>query len=267
MFTEQRSLVRLGAVWVLGAAAMLGSGAARAAADFTSCAAGAVCYYVAIQPIDVCSSAGTGCAPFNTTSRTGNPTAATSTTPIGFVDSATGKDITRAILNQIGVDVAWSPIKQYKNTSYQTLHVITCPAPAPGQTMGTITLPSGSTNSCTPGNLTSADFLQLSQQYSPNGIYTGSVPNPINPIGVPVSSSPNMLNMFFVNTLSPPVQGTTLYGFSWPSNNGIAISTNTFFPPIGVTTRFDNLAHEIGHNLGLDRADQYNPGTPLHGTD
>src|SRR5438270_4861536 len=160
MFTEQRSLVRLGAALLLGAAALLHSGGARA--DF--CAAGAVCYYVAIQPIDVCSSTGTGCAPFNTTSRTGNPTAATSTTPIGFVDSATGKDITRAILNQIGVDVAWSPIKQYKNTLYQTLHVITCP------TSGSITLPSGSINACTPGNLTSADFLQLSQQYSPNGI-------------------------------------------------------------------------------------------------
>src|SRR3954470_10563392 len=98
MFTEQRSLVRLGAVWVLGAAALLFSSPARA--DLTTCAlsTGAVCYYVAIQPIDVCSSTGTGCAPFNTTNRTGNPTAATSTTPIGFVDSATGKDLTRAIL-------------------------------------------------------------------------------------------------------------------------------------------------------------------------
>src|SRR5690348_2542036 len=105
MLTEQRSLTRLGAALLLGAAALLSSGGARA--QLTNCAAGAVCDYVAVQPIDVCSSTGTGCAPFNTTSRTGNPVAATSTTPIGFVDATTGKDITRGILNQIGVDIAW----------------------------------------------------------------------------------------------------------------------------------------------------------------
>ena len=224
-----------------------------ALADLASCATGSVCSYVAVQPIDVCSSTGTGCAPFNTLSKTGNPAAATSTTPIGFVDTATGKDLTRAMLNQIGVDVAWSPMLQYNNTNYQTLHVITCP------TSGTITLPSGSTNPCTPGTLTSADFLQLSQQYSPNGIYTGTVPSPTNPLGVPVASQPTVIDMFFVNTLVPPSAGG-LYGFSWINNNGIAISANTFFPPFPLTPRFDNLAHELGHNLGLDHADTYNYG-------
>jgi hypothetical protein len=69
-------------------------------------------YYVAIQPIVVCSTTGTGCAPFNTSSKIGNPGGATSTTPIGFVDTASGKDVTRAIWNQVGIEVAWSPLRQ-----------------------------------------------------------------------------------------------------------------------------------------------------------
>jgi len=183
-----------------------------ALADLTSCATGSVCYYVAIQPIDVCSSTGTGCAPFNTSSRTGNPAAATSTTPIGFVDATTKKDITRAIMNQIGVDIAWSPIKQYNNTTYQTLHVVQC---------NTTNLPCATTNPTAP---TSTDFLALSQQ---NGISQSRPPtDPLNP-------KATVVNMFFVNTLVPP-QGTSgaLYGFSWIGNNGIAIASSTFFPRI-----------------------------------
>jgi hypothetical protein len=229
-----------GALLLLSAALLLlATNSARA--DLTSCATGSVCYYVAIQPIDVCSSAGAGCAPFNTLSKTGNPGAATSTTPIGFVDTTTGKDITRAIWNQIGVDLAWSPIKQYNNTTYQTLHV---------------------TSNATGTGYTSPDFMQLSQQYTPGGISSGTVPNPTSPSGVPVSSQPTVINMFFVTTLVPPTIGTTLYGFSWIKNNGVAISSSTFLPPFPITARLDNLAHELGHNLGLDHADSYNVGTP-----
>jgi hypothetical protein len=127
----------------------LSSGSALA--DLTACAAGSVCYYVAIQPIDVCSSNGTGCAPFNTSSKTGNPGAATSTTPIGFVDATTKKDISRAIWNQLGVDLAWSPLRQYNNTTFQTLHIVPC---------SSTNLPCAATN---PTVFTSTNFLQLSK--------------------------------------------------------------------------------------------------------
>lgn len=229
-------MARQGALLLLSATASLSSGSALAAAALASCAAGTVCYYVAIQPIDVCSSTGTGCAPFNTSSKTGNPGAATSTTPIGFVDPTSGKDITRTIWNQLGVDIAWAPIRQYKNTTFQTLHV--------------------TTNAATGTGLTSADFLTLSQQST---ISTGILPNPTTPAGVPIGPKPTVVNMFFVNTLVPPTPGT-LYGFSWPANNGIAISANTFFPPFPLTPRFDTLAHELGHNLGIDHTDIFNYG-------
>jgi hypothetical protein len=229
MVTIIPRLTRMGAFLLLSAAASLSSESALA--DLTSCAAGSVCYYVAIQPIDVCSSTGTGCAPFNTSSKIGNPGAATPTTPIGFVDTATGKDITRTIMNQIGVDLAWSPIKQYNNTTFQTLHI---------------------SNSSGATGVTSTDFLTLSQQI---GISQGTAPIPTPP-NAPVASVPTVINMFFVNTLVPP--SGTLYGFSWVKNNGIAISSNTFFPPFPLNPRFDTLAHELGHNLGLDHGDIYN---------
>jgi hypothetical protein len=248
MVTIIPRLIRFGTV-LLSAAVSLSSGSALA--DLTSCAAGSVCYYVAIQPIDVCSSTGTGCAPFNASSKIGNPGAATSTTPIGFVDATTKRDITRAIMNQIGVDIAWSPIKQYNNTTYQTLHVVPC---------STTSLPCATTN---PTGFTSTDFTTLSQQ---NTISTGTVPNPTTPTGVPVASQPTVVNMFFVNSLVPPSTSPgTLYGFSWIKNNGIAIGSNTFFPPFPLTARVDTLAHELSHDLGLDHADVYNYGCSVPG--
>jgi hypothetical protein len=209
-------------------------------AAVTACPAGSVCSYVAVQPIVVCANNGTGCAPFNTSSKIGNPGAATSTTPIGFVDTASGEDVTRTIWNQVGIDVAWSPIRQYNNTTYQTLKIIN--------------------NTATGTGLTSSDFLSLSQQ---DAISTGVVPNPTNPAGVPVASQATVVNMFFVSSLVPP-PGTsgTLYGFSWLNNNGIAVGSSTFFPPFPLTPRFDTLAHELGHNLALDHTDVYNPGAP-----
>ncbi len=105
-----------GTVWLflLSAALCLASGAALAQSV-------PVTYYVVVQPIDVCSNTGTGCAPFNATSAIGNPTNQNQiTNPIGFVVDPTtgasnpatgGVNITRALLNQIGVD---ADVQQYR---------------------------------------------------------------------------------------------------------------------------------------------------------
>jgi hypothetical protein len=268
--------------------------------------------FVVVQPIDVCSSTGTGCAPFNTTNTVGNVTCTgaiatttltvascssgtlhvsdslsgtgiaagttitalvtgsggagtytvntsqtvpsttiTATGPIGFVVNPTtgatypatgGVNVTRALLNQIGVDVTFNPIIRYNSptsplpdtTSFQTLNVV--------QT----------TNSAGATIFQSQDFLTLSQQ---NAIsQTGKVPNPTTPAGVPVSSTSSVINMFFVNKLNPPASqsGGQLYDFSWVNNNGTSIGGNTFFPPFPLTPRTTLLAHAILHNLGLD---------------
>ena len=229
--------VNLSALLLSSTALCLVSGNSHA---FPACAAGSLCYYVAVQPIDVCSDTGTNCAPFNTLSKVGNPGAATSTTPIGFVDTTTGKDVTRAIWNQIGVDIAWSPMAQYKKTQFQTINIVQC---------STTTLPCATTN---PTGDTSLDFLTLSQQPQISQSTPG-FPNPNLP-NAPVSSQPTIVNMFFTNTLNPP-PGTTgpLYGFAWINNNGLVIGKNTFFPPSSLQKpRFDTLAHELGHNLGGD---------------
>lgn len=203
-----------------------------AVAQLTSCAAGTVCYYVAVQPIDVCSDTGAGCAPFNTVNQIGSPTTVSSSNPIGFVDSCngcSGKDLTRAMANQIGVDIAWQPMRQYNKTSAQSIAI----------------------DSCTSTSCSSAAFSALTDQ--------SNLANGVTPIPSPLNSVATVLNMFFVNTLVPPSTSPgTLYGFSWIGNNGIAISKNTFFPPYPLTPRYDTLVHEFFHNLGLNHADSYN---------
>src|SRR5271155_5457691 len=117
--------------------------------------------YIKVQPIDVCARNGLGCAPFNTTSTTGSPSTAgmpysafnpnfpnapnglpnnpTSPNPIGFVVNPStgvvipaaqtspqtgGVDITRELLNNIGVELVWFPMEQYCDQ--------TAPGPCPG---------------------------------------------------------------------------------------------------------------------------------------
>ncbi len=243
---------------------------------------GEVPCYIVVQPIDVCGTTGGSCAPFNTTSTNGvgNPSTAgspfnaagepvneTSLNPIGFtVDPATGAsppstgyttpgtDITRKLLNQLGVDLMWlkmatynSPINTSTNTTFQTLNV------------------TQTTNSSGATIYQSSDFLTLSYQ---NQIKQGmptfginsttNLPNlnpnyPFQPLGSPS----NVINMFFVDTLNPPPQqaGGTLFGFSWIGNNGVAIAQNVFGYPRSRTSpppRPSTLAHELGHDLGLD---------------
>src|SRR6266481_3743891 len=77
--------------------------------------------FVIINPISVCS--GGLCAPYGVscTSATGRPVCtqspapslATTTTPIGFVDTLTNVNLTRAFWAQAGIDVAFFPVQSY----------------------------------------------------------------------------------------------------------------------------------------------------------
>jgi hypothetical protein len=224
---------------LLPAAACLASGAAPAQQV-------PITARITIQPIDVCSSTGTLCAPFNMLSRTGNPNNQDQTTnPIGFVDP-TGVNFARAAWNTIGIDLTFLPVLRYNsatnpnnNMNFQTLNI----------TQGNSAC--GLTGNPTTG-YQSCDFLTLSQQPA---IANGIAPDPMFP-NAPVSSTSSVLNMFFVTRLNPPPSqsGGQLYGFSWFGNNGIAIGSNTFFPPSPLPPRPDTIPHEIGHNLGLDHA-------------
>lgn len=217
-------------LFLLPAAACLASGAALAQSV-------PITDFIVVQPISVCSDTGTLCAPFNTTSTNGvgNPSNTDQTTnPIGFVDPITKINITRALLNQIGIDVTFNPIVPLPSTALQTLNV------------------TQTTNAAGATIFQSQDFLTLSQQpaisNNPNPPYT---PKP------PLASNVATINLFFVNKLNPPStqSGGTLYGFSWIRNNGVAIGANTFGYPRSKTSpppRPDTIAHELGHNLGLD---------------
>ena len=190
---------------------------------------------------------GTSCAPFNTLSPTGNPTNQDQTkNPIGFVDPTTGKDITRALLNQVGIDVTWLPIKQLNSSSFQTLHVL----------QGSSTCGLGTTAT----GYQSCDLLSLTQQPC-----LSKTPNPVCTVVAPLIQNPWLFNLFFVTKLNPPASqaGTQIYDLVWVGNNGGALGGNTFFPPFPLTARTDVPAHGLMHGLGADHtilgAGPYNP--------
>lgn len=180
--------------------------------------------FVSVQPIDVCSGAAgttTGCAPINNKSQN-YQTAAVGA--IGFTDAATGINITNAIWNQAGIDVTFLPAVQYPNAgSFLTVSVTNC---------------SSDGSDCS-----SSQFQTLSDQAS---ISMRDQPNPAPPL----SANPTTINMFFITKLSPPAsQPGTLYGLAWVGNNGVAIASNAL---LGLGSRVDTLAHEVGHDLDLD---------------
>jgi hypothetical protein len=119
---------------LLAATAFLPRGAAFAGVTVTN----AVPNYVVLNPIDVCASGGTGCAPFNTL-RTA-PGNATTLTPIGFVDSTTNINVTRADWLQTGIDVTFMPIKQYNSPAnidpWRASDTTPPILPTPGRTTG-----------------------------------------------------------------------------------------------------------------------------------
>jgi hypothetical protein len=193
-------------VWffLLSGAACLASGAVRAACPVLDQLSGTSCYILA-QAIDVCSSTGQFCAPFNNTNGPiGSPTtqSQTGTNRIGFFDP-NGNDVTRALLNQIGIDLVYntrpanlsgganivqynSPNNPATNTTFQTLNVTqgaTCVGSIPkGATTLTITsscssgLPSvGDTLSDAGGNIPSGTSITALGTVMPGGAGTYTV--------------------------------------------------------------------------------------------
>src|ERR1700731_1271407 len=178
---------------LLAATAFFPRGAAFAGVTVTQ----PVTQYVVLNPIDVCAAGGTGCAPFNTL-RTA-PGAATALTPIGFVDSTTNINVTRADWLKAGIDVTFLPIKQYNSpankdpwqtisptytqTDYRTLHVVSVGC----STTSTM-------------NLTSPDFQTLTMMSvcgAPDGLNPPPLPSPAPPL----HTDSKVLDVFFVNDL------------------------------------------------------------------
>jgi hypothetical protein len=204
MADTKQHLGRVIRTFLLSAVVCVVSGAALATCTIGE-GAGAVPCYIVVQPIDVCNSLGI-CAPFNTTSTTGTPSTAgmlfqtpspalpspipasipnnsTSANPIGFVvDPATGffpggpsgyttpgVDVTRALLNNAGVELVWLPMHSITssfttvNVTQTTNTVATCTGSISGFTL-TITKCSG-----TPGAVAVSDAL------SGSGVAAGTV--------------------------------------------------------------------------------------------
>jgi len=238
--------------------------------------------FVIINPISVCS--GGLCAPFGVscTSASGTqvctqsatPSAATVSTPIGFVDADKNVNLTRAFWAQAGIDVAFFPVQSYNSptnaipsswnnikdastsstftyssTNYQTLHLVNV--------------------LCQDGfiALTSPDFQALTQHpiCTEHGGLSGTYSKLVNPPpalstvpplaingcsqALPCGANSNAIDVFFVNTYSGTGVSIPQYGFSWINGDGVSIgklALSTAQP------RFDTLAHEIGHALALN---------------
>jgi hypothetical protein len=209
---------------VLLATACLASGAARAQVPVTD--------YIVVQPIDVCSTSGSVCPVVNNFNQSANGNLGT--TQIGFIDPATGVNITDAIWSQNGIRVTFLPLVRFNTptgTNFQTLHVCNCGS---GTGACNPAIPSCSTGS------SSNDFMTLSQQ---PGISQGVVPT------APLSPNLTTIDMFFINSIAPATPGLIIKGFSWDNGNGSAIASSQVFQPPGSP---DTIAHELGHVLGLE---------------
>lgn len=201
--------------WVFPAAAALCLASRAAVAEPIS-------DYITVQPIDVC---GVTCAPINNLGAGHNIWSNAAAGAVGFMSG--GVNVTRAIWNQIGIDVTFMPAVGYVNSSFLTVPVASC------SPLGT--------------DCQSPVFQELSQQPA---VSSGAVPNPTNPAGIPLSGNATTINAFFIGSLKPPAtQPGTLYGLAWVNNNGVAIASNSLS---GLGARADTLAHEMGHNLDLD---------------
>jgi hypothetical protein len=234
------------------AAACLASGSALAASTFV------VNKYITVQPITVCNSNGSGCAPVNDGSGAAIGFKDTNINPNDdTTDEIINKELFVTVNNTVETTrVTFLPLAQFNspinpvtNTTWQTLHF------------------ASPTNDC--NGLASTDFSTLTQWPFPQVTPvttppTYTVPNPTTPFStktckiangvlqptcVPISSTPTTINMFFVNNMSITTSGcaATLTGFSQLNGNGIAINA----PAVFNNSLIDVLAHEIMHTLSL----------------
>jgi hypothetical protein len=188
---------------------------------------------VTVQPIDVCSSAGTGCPAINSLGQTAvtNP----GTNQIGDIDPATGLNADVAAFAQIGISLAFRPVILYKSIGnkftsnpitepdFRWLHVQTC-------------------STCATGT-TSNDLALLTQQ---SGLSQGAKPTS------PLNIDPTVPNLFFVKVIHPNTTNTIIKGFSWDANNGGAIASDSVFGGSG--SSIGTVAHELGHMHGWEHA-------------
>jgi len=83
------------------------------------------------------------------------------------------------------------------------------------------------------------------------------------PQNAPATTSPNTLNVWFVNTLTDvtrPASPTPFFGFGLIGGNGAVVATGR--ASNGLTAAVDTLAHELAHNLGLPHPEDA-PQKPL----
>lgn len=92
-------------------------------------------------------------------------------------------------------------------------------------------------------NLFRSSFLTIDDDAEFTSLVAGS--------GNKQNSDSQVLNMWFLDTLFPE---TGTFGLGLLGGNGIAIASDTFTFNGGIGRR-DTIAHEIGHNLGLDHND------------
>jgi hypothetical protein len=222
---------------------------------------------IVVQPITVCAADCTGCAPVNDKGQTSSPSY------IGFIDTATGANVTEEILSHdLGIRVTWLPLRQYCSPNTNTNS-----SPAWSGTYQTLHMISDNKN---PPNISSPDFMTLAQQ--PNIANNFAVPNPTTPPGgstpctvdatngnlqapcVPVSTTVTNINVFFVQNLMPTNFTGVPFGYGMISGNGVAIKAGFLdatgkpaggsgvFNPGGLTPpQIDTIAHELGHDFAL----------------
>jgi hypothetical protein len=240
--------------------------------------------FVIINPISVC--AGGLCAAYGVKctgtlaqvcTQSPAPDLADLNTPIGFVDADTKVNLTRAFWAQAGIDVAFFPVQSYTSPTntipsswnnikdaVNTTKTFTY-SPINYKTLHQVNV------LCQDGfkALTSPDFQALTQHpvCTEHGGLTGiysmlsnppPAPAPAPPLAIngcspakPCDIKSNAIDVFFIDTFTAPPGGSTvgLYGFSWINGDGVAVNKLPFQI---AAPRFDTLAHEIGHALGLD---------------